>query len=298
MTYLSGAMLMLLSFNAYSEQWMDRIAQKHWIHGAAECSSNQDPKIDLLAVDDDTYILRQNKCTHYEAPFIYLLFGQHTLLVQDTGATKEADQFPLYQTIKQLVEQRQKKMGIAKIDILVTHSHSHSDHIAGDVQFEGQPNVTLVKPDSAAIKSFYKLEQWPTGQGRIDLGDREVTVLPIPGHHKDAIALHDSKLNLLLTGDSFYPGRLYVKSWTLFKQSTARLLAYAEQHKIDVFLGTHIEMSNEAGKDYPMGSQYQPNEASLLLSLSDLRQLHEALELQGDIPERITMEKMIVYPTP
>ena len=298
MTYLWGTMLMLLSLNVYAELWLERIAQKQWIHGAADCSSNKDPKIDVLAVDDDTYILRQNKCTHYEAPFIYLLFGQHTLLVQDTGATQEASQFPLYQTIKQLVDLRKQKMGIAQIDILVTHSHSHGDHIAGDVQFEDKPNVTLVKPDSEAIKNFFRFSQWPLGQGRIDLGDRVVTVLPIPGHHEDAIALHDSKLNVMLTGDSFYPGRLYVKSWSQFKQSTARLLTYAKQHEIDVFLGTHIEMTSEAGKDYPIGSEYQPNEASLILNLADLKRLHEALEVQGDLPKRVTMEKVIIYPTP
>ena len=54
-----------------------------------DCAKNEDPAVEVYRFDADTYILRQNKCVDFEAPFIYVLFGQHTVLVLDTGATAD-----------------------------------------------------------------------------------------------------------------------------------------------------------------------------------------------------------------
>src|SRR5687767_10624791 len=110
---------------------------KVWIHGSADCSSNKDPAIEAFQFDAATYVLRQNKCVHFEAPFIYVLFGEHTVFVQDTGATADAAQFPLYDVVQELVAERQARPGAERLRLLVTHSHSHGDHTAGDAQFSG-----------------------------------------------------------------------------------------------------------------------------------------------------------------
>jgi hypothetical protein len=62
------------------------LSDKVWNHGSEDCSSNKDPAIEVFQFDAATYVLRQNKCVHFEAPFIYVLFGEHTVFVQDTGA--------------------------------------------------------------------------------------------------------------------------------------------------------------------------------------------------------------------
>ncbi len=46
-----------------------------WIHGSEAAKYNTDPDIQVHACDEHTYILRQNKAVHYEAPFLFLLFG-------------------------------------------------------------------------------------------------------------------------------------------------------------------------------------------------------------------------------
>jgi hypothetical protein len=46
-----------------------------WIHGSEAAKYNTDPDIQVHACDEHTYILRQNKAVHYEAPFMFLLFG-------------------------------------------------------------------------------------------------------------------------------------------------------------------------------------------------------------------------------
>ena len=45
---------------------------------------------------------------------------------------------------------------------------------------------------------------------RIDLGDRMIDVIPIPGHSPLSVALYDRRTAILFPGDSLYPGRLYV----------------------------------------------------------------------------------------
>ena len=80
------------------------LRDKKWIHGSADCKSNKDPAIEVFQYDPSSYILRQNKCLSYEAPFIYVLLGDDRVFVLDTGATESALDFPLYETVRSLVK--------------------------------------------------------------------------------------------------------------------------------------------------------------------------------------------------
>ena len=57
-----------------------------WIHGSPDCRANADPPHQVHALDEATYVIRQNKCLSYEAPFIYLLLGNRRGLLLDSGA--------------------------------------------------------------------------------------------------------------------------------------------------------------------------------------------------------------------
>jgi hydroxyacylglutathione hydrolase len=67
----------------------------------------------------------------------------------------------------------------------------------------------------------------------------------------------------LLTGDTIYPGRLYVFDMPAFVASIERIVGFAETHPIRYLLGSHLEMSTVAGHDYPFRAKYQPNEHPL-----------------------------------
>jgi hydroxyacylglutathione hydrolase len=268
---------------------------KVWRHGAENCASNRDPAIEVFEFDPTTYILRQNKCVDYEAPFIYVLFGERTVFVQDTGATADPARLPLYDTIQQLITARQGTAG-GQLEVLVTHSHSHGDHTAGDAQFRGRPRVTLVEPTEQAVRKYFGFTAWPQGTANIDLGGRQLTVMPIPGHQSESIAVYDSQTGWLLTGDTVYPGRLYVKEWQPFRASIHRLAQFSRTHPVSAVLGTHIEMSRTPGKDFPMGSTFQPNEAPLPLTVADLQLLDQQLQQAGDKARKITLPKLIVSP--
>jgi hydroxyacylglutathione hydrolase len=249
--------------------------EKVWIHGSSNCTDNRDPALEVHRFDADTYILRQNKCLNFEAPFIYVLFGRQKAFVLDTGATADPHDFPLYETIRSLV--------------------SHGDHRAADAQFRGKPGVTLVEPDANAVRKYFGFPTWPHGSSRIDLGDRLLEVIPAPGHQDEGIAVYDSRTGWLLTGDNLYPGRLYVRNWNEFRSSIARLVDFSKSRPISAVLGAHIEMSS-SGSLFEAGSTFQPDEASLALASEDLSRLDQVLRDTGDDPREIVTSKFVVVP--
>jgi hydroxyacylglutathione hydrolase len=266
-------------------------ADKLWIHGSPDCATNDDPAIDIYRHDADTYILRQNKCVHFEAPFIYVLFGEHTALVLDTGATAEPEQFPIYESVRGLMSAR----GNQEIKTLVAHSHSHGDHREGDSQFQGKPGVTVVAPEAEAVRKYFGFSSWPQGEATVDLGGRTLTVFPAPGHQDEAIVLYDSRTGWLLTGDNLYPGRLYVRNWGEFRSSVRRMAEFSRTHPVSAVMGAHIEISR-TGQLFEAGSKYQPGEAALPLTANDLLELDKVLAPAGDESKEIVTPRFAVVP--
>lgn len=265
---------------------------KKWIHGAANCKLNTDPTIEVFRFNQTTYILRQNKCLNYEAPFMYLLCGKNKALLLDTGATRSAIDFPLFSTVNSLIEKISEN---DRPELFVIHSHHHTDHYAGDSQFSEKEKIALLAPTGAAMRAFFAFEQWPNGETYFDLGDRKLTIIPTPGHQEDAICLYDSQTKWLLTGDTIYPGYVHVKNWNDYKESIARLDKFVRNHEVSAVLGAHIEMTTESGKYYPIGTTYQPDEAPLLLTSKRITDLHAALK-QTTSPTEIRFDEFIVGP--
>ena len=262
-----------------------------WIHGSIDCAVNEDAAIDVYSHDETTFILRQNKCLSFEAPFIYVLVGASKILVLDTGATESPSDFPLYQTVQSVVGEET----MATKEVLIVHSHSHSDHYKGDLQFKGKPGATLVNPSGDDVKNFFGFREWPSGTVRIELGGRKLTVIPTPGHQEDAIIIYDPQTKWLLTGDTVYPGYIYIKDWEDYKRSIARLVSFSASHDVSAILGAHIEMTREPGEYYPIGTTFQPNEAALDLKLEDLLKLNTALQ-ESDEEKELVFDKFIVAP--
>src|SRR5205814_7906657 len=113
---------------------------------------------------------------------------------------------------------------------------------------------------------------------------------------KASVAVYDHETKIVLTGDSFYPGRLYIRDWTAYQASIQRLLKFTEKNNVSYLLGNHIEMTNKPGKDYPMGTTYQSEEHILPLTVKDLRSLNEALIKLGDTPAYEIHDDFIIVP--
>ncbi len=262
-----------------------------WISGGPDCGS--EPDIQKHFYNSDTYILRQSLCTNYEGPFIYLLFGQDKVLMQDTGTVGGIQIGPL---VYGLIDDWLAANGKESIELIVSHSHSHTDHYANDGQFTGQPDTTVVALSPTAVANFFGITDWPTQIVEYDLGGRIVDVIPIPGHQTAHIALYDRQTGVLFTGDTLYPGRLYIFDFPAYLASIQRLVDFTADKPGCHVLGTHIEMSTTPGVDFPLGSTYHPDEHPLQLDRSHLLELLDGLiGMQAD-PHIEVHDEFIIYP--
>jgi hydroxyacylglutathione hydrolase len=253
-----------------------------WISGSPSAKHNTDPDIQVYAYDTHTYILRQNKAVHYEAPFMFLLFGNERAVLIDTGATESARFFPLRGTVDTLLTRWLTEHPRHAYQLLVLHTHSHADHVAGDGQFADRPDTVVVPADRSSSWAYLGLDTDAQRVGRVDLGGRVLECLATPGHDEAAVTYYDPYTGFLLTGDTVYPGRLYVEDLPAFRTSIQQMVAYAESHPVTHVLGCHIEMTTVPGVDYPVRTTYQPDEPPLQLTVDQLRQVAAAVDTIED----------------
>jgi glyoxylase-like metal-dependent hydrolase (beta-lactamase superfamily II) len=237
------------------------------------------PEHQIHWYDDRTAIIRQSLRTNFEGPFLYLLLGTEKALLLDTG-TGDAKLRPV---VEGLLSGRQ---------LIVAHTHSHGDHVGGDAEFEH-----VVGKSAEEVAAYFAIADWPNEVVQLDLGDRVLDIIPIPGHHASHIAVYDRDTRVLFSGDSLYPGRLYVFDWAAFRASVARLAGFvAGGNPVECILGAHIELTQEPGRDYEIGADKHPDEHELPLAPGVLTELADVLEQAGPEPVRIVRDHFIVYP--
>lgn len=260
-----------------------------WINGT-QCGT--DPLIQVHYYDEDTVILRQSLCTSFEGPFLYMFFGDEQVLLEDTGDGG----IPVADVVYQVVDQWLADHGRESVELLVVNSHAHGDHVQGNALFQGQPSTTVVSPTVGALSAYFGIGAWPTEIVQHDLGGRLVDVIPIPGHQSAHIALYDHQTGMLLTGDTLYPGRLYIADFPEYVESIERMVAHADQREICHVMGTHIEMTDQPGVDFPFGSTMHPQEHRLPLGLEHLVELRDAVVAMGGQPVYEVHDDFIIFP--
>ena len=251
-----------------------------WVTGA---SCPETPAFRVHEYNSDLFILRQSGCTNFEKPFLYLLFGERGAMLVDTGA-QNAD---VAGAVGQAIDRWSARHGGRAVSLVVVHSHGHGDHLAGDAQFAGRANTTLVAASPEALTAFFGLNGWPDTSASYTVSGRIIDVIPIPGHERASIAFYDRRTGILLTGDTLYPGRLYVRDRPAFTASIQRLVAFTRDKPVAHILGAHIENSRTAYLDYAEGTTYQPDEHPLELGRAHLLELNDALiDMRGTIVRR------------
>src|SRR6266508_1398486 len=181
-----------------------------WIHGSPSPRRNTDPKIQVHACDPHTFILRE--------------------------------------TVDQILAGWLDEHPRERYELVVAHTHAHSDHIAGDPQFQDRPATTVAATDTGSVRSFFRIDPWPDQLVGFDLGGRVLEVTGCPGHHATSIAVYDPWTGFLVTGDTVYPGRLYVRDFPAFTASLDRLVATARSRPVTWVMGCHIEMTSTPGR--------------------------------------------------
>jgi glyoxylase-like metal-dependent hydrolase (beta-lactamase superfamily II) len=164
---------------------------------------------------------------NFEEAISYVILGKNKALLFDTGIGVDS----ISLVVKQLTN----------LPIIVINSHSHYDHIGGNYEFD---NILALKTDFTlkhskegwnheAVKHEvtqeaicleklskfdtakysirpYKISKFLANNDIIDLGDRKIKVIAVPGHTPDAIALLDQSKGYLWTGDTYYDGDIYL----------------------------------------------------------------------------------------
>lgn len=196
----------------------------------------------------------------YEEVISFLITGKKRALLLDTGMG--------IASIKKVVAQ------LTDLPVIVLNTHTHPDHVGGNAEFSeilaldtdftranakkgfadpamkewvSPPNVCGSLPADFHPASYkvapFKITQYVQDGEQIDLGGRTLKVIKTPGHTPDALCLYDAGNRLLFTGDSYYPGAiyLYVKETNLdaYVRSVAAMAAMVGD--VDVVLPSHNE---------------------------------------------------------
>ena len=255
----------------------------HWVNGL----DSSEPSLQVHRHAEGTWIMRQSLFDHWEAPFMYLFTGTERAMLFDTGAPGK---LPLRETVDELVGK--------KFPLIVAHTHSHFDHLAGDWQFEGRANTKIVGHTPEEVTDFFGMKPWPVTNASVDLGERTIDLIPIPGHDVAGIATYDRETSILITNDFLYPGRLYVRDFPAYGASLGRMIAFTDTRPVSWVLGCHIEMTTEPGMDYEQSAPTHPNEHRLEMGIEHLRELWDAVKGMGEEARREVHDDFIIVPRP
>ena len=151
---------------------------------------------------------------------LYLIAGEERAVLIDTGF----DGSWLPEAVKALTDK----------PVMLVHSHAHGDHTGGDMLWgelwmhEAEFDDLLSQPGHGELKLH------PLADGDvIDLGNRTLEVIHIPGHSPGSIALLDKQGRILFSGDTVMAQPVFLQnpnsSYTDFAASQKKLLARADE---------------------------------------------------------------------
>lgn len=200
----------------------------------------------------------------------FLILGKEKALLWDTGMGIEK--------IRPHVEK------LTDLPVIVLNSHDHFDHIGGNAEFD---EVWCYDIESAVqhltngpyeeereellneMKTLSTVMELPeitvpdhipgkapigtVKDGQIiDLGGRTLEILYTPGHDTSCIMLLDAENRMFFTGDTYYPGPLYVmfdeSSFPDYVASVREASDRAVKENVEWVLGSHNYM--EKGTDH------------------------------------------------
>jgi glyoxylase-like metal-dependent hydrolase (beta-lactamase superfamily II) len=213
-----------------------------------------DPWFEIYKVAPDTFAIYEPHQS--EETIAYLILGKRQAMLFDTGMG--------ISDIRKVVEQ------LTSLPVIVLNSHTHVDHVGGNWQFENiysmdtdfsrqnakgssdgaQEEIAAGQicgqlPGNFDPKTYrtrpWKITKYIHDGDKLDLGSRPIEVIATPGHTPDAICLYDASNKLLFTGDTYYPGAIWLyrpeTSLPQYRESVAKLSIRAPEVK--AVLGAH-----------------------------------------------------------
>lgn len=210
-----------------------------------------DPWFEVYRIRPGVFAIYEPK--QAEEVISYLIVGQKRALLFDTGMG--------ISNIRKLAE------GLTSLPLNVLNSHTHNDHVGGNWLFTSQETYGMDTPFTRAdakgssadaqaelapgqlcgalpkhfdAKSYstrpFQIGHWLHDGDSIDLGGRVLQVIAAPGHTPDSIALRDRQNGLLFTGDTYYPGPIFLyrpeTNLDAYQATLAKLSGMSSQLKL------------------------------------------------------------------
>lgn len=181
----------------------------------------------------------------FEEVISYLIVGEKRAVLFDTGLGVG--------NIRAVISR------LTSLPVTVVNSHTHFDHVGGNFEFREVWNQNIpytdrnmlgrgneyskdgLNPDrlcgplpAGVSAKSYSIHPWRRSHAlrdseQIDLGGRRIEILFTPGHTPDSVSLLDRENGLLFTGDTFYPGPIYLfvpeTDFAAYGRSVKRLAA-------------------------------------------------------------------------
>ena len=184
-----------------------------------------DPWFEVYRIRPGVFAIYEPKQS--EEVISYLITGNKRALLFDTGMG--------ISNIRKLAE------GLTSLPLSVLNSHTHNDHVGDNWRFSSDETYGMdtaftrnnakgsrddaqaeITPDQLcaplpagfdkqayATRPFH-IGHWLHDGDRINLGNRVLQIIATPGHTPDSIALFDQENGLLFTGDTYYPGLIFL----------------------------------------------------------------------------------------
>ena len=182
-----------------------------------------------------TYIIEEPKSS--QGNVSYLIIGDEKAIMLDTGSGENETEngFKIKHIMDQLID----------LPISLLLSHFHFDHNQNIAEFENVafPDLPFLRQKVAAdnIYSFTQedlfegtnpsqteVNEWLPVNTDIDLGNRKIQLINIPGHTKESISIIDHENKMAFLGDYLYNGELFLfneNDFAPYEESTDRLLS-------------------------------------------------------------------------
>lgn len=145
----------------------------------------------IIQIDEKTWRIEN------EGVRVFLLEGREKALLIDTGMT--------------LPDAREIAASLTDKPIELLNTHADRDHTSGNDAFDSfymSPNEEYRYSSKGGRGRLI-----PVSEGdAIDLGDRELRIIDIPGHTPGSIAVLDAGRRALISGDPIQDGNIYMFS--------------------------------------------------------------------------------------
>lgn len=245
-----------------ARSWCETIP--HPGNAAFERVPNLSAWFDVHRVAEGVFAITEPR--QWQQVISYLIVGSESALLFDTGL----GMIPIRPVVERLTA----------LPISVLNSHTHYDHVGGNFEFDrilaldtpytranqggfGHDELVSEVADESFCgaagemvdRAAFRTNPWRASRivedgDTVDLGGRVLTILHVPGHTPDAVALLDAEQGLLFTGDSYYEGPiwLYVPETDLDAYSTSMMRLSSLGETVKQLLPAHVTVSADPGR--------------------------------------------------